>query len=75
MRVFIFLSMLIEPAESVWGGPVVRIRIRDIIVAIDVSQAIIATIVGVAAAFGNAESDGAILLSTTFFHHSTHLGR
>ena len=60
MRVFIFLSMLIEPAESVWGGPVVRIRIRDIIVVIDVSQAIPATIVGVAAAFDNAEANGVI---------------
>lgn len=52
--------MLIEPAESVWGGPVVRIRIRDIIVAIDVSQAIPATIVGIAAAFDNAEANGVI---------------
>lgn len=52
--------MLIEPAESVRGGPDVRIRIRDIIVAIDVSQAIPATIVGVAAAFDNAEANGVI---------------
>ena len=29
--------MLIEPAESVWGGPVVRIRIRDTAIRIRVA--------------------------------------